>query len=242
MGVGMLSRSYVYGRNLLSIAIACICGSTALAGQAPSTVIVTPTRTRIVQLVQDAYRMRHLQVVSYQGPADSVNPVLYDWDGKSWKRTSIDEFQAKLPERVVLIGDPKAFPAVVVEAASRCEDTRIIQSFDATTILVEFSKLFDLNAAEISALAKNNGVTVVDRNADLRRYGKYYPGPGFQRKEDVPAKSASTGEIPAEPELTPIQSKIEPAKSVQPTAVQPTAVPVTAPAGKASGDIAPEDK
>ena len=237
MGVGMLSRSGVYGRSLLAIAISCVCGSNALAGQSPSTVIVTPTRTRIVQLVQDAYRMRHLQVVSYQGPADSVNPVLYDWDGKSWKRTSIDEFQAKLPERVILIGDPKACPAVVIEAASRCEDTRVIPSFDATTILVEFSKLFDLNAAEISALAKNNGVTVVDRNADLRRYGKYYPGPGFQKKEDVPVKSAGTGEIPAEPELAPIQSKAEP---LQP--VQPTAVPVTAPAGKTSGDIAPEDK
>jgi len=168
---------------------------------------------------------------------------LYDWDGKSWKRTSIDEFHAKLPERVILIGDLKSLPAVVVEAASRCEDTRTIQSFDTTVILVEFSKLFDLSATEISALAKNSGVKVEDRNADLRRYGKYYPGPGFQKKGTTPAQPAqspASEEIPPEPELAPIPAKIEP---VSANVTQPvTPPPVPAPAAKVSKDIAPEDK
>ncbi|MEI6971374.1 MAG: hypothetical protein WCL44_07615, partial [bacterium] len=163
------------------VALVACTGGSLLAAKAPATVIVTPSRIRVVQLVQDMFRTRTLQVVSYQGKAATVDPVLHKWNGKDWTRITLEDFLATLPERIVLIGDETALPTVLVEASSRSEDARTIPTFDVASVLGEFQKLFDLSPAEMTALARNNGVQVVDRNAELRRYGKYYPGPGYDQ-------------------------------------------------------------
>jgi hypothetical protein len=240
----MLNRTSIFGSCFLSVLVACIGGSTALAEKGPLTVVVTPARPRVVQLVQDVFRLRQMQVVSYQGTADTADPVLHKWDGRAWKRITLEEYQAALPERVVLIGDQKALPAVLIEASSRSEDTLNIQTFDVSAILEECSKLFNLSPREMTSLAKNNGVVVVDRNADLIRYGKYYPGPGFEKLRAAPKapKGIDKGEVPLEPDLPPI--KIEPSSPEQPAPAGKTPAPaITVPApAKAKVDIAPEDK
>ncbi|MEI6809253.1 MAG: hypothetical protein WCN95_11085 [bacterium] len=215
----------------------------ALAAKEPATVIVAPARERVVQLVQDMFRLRELQMVSYQSTSGSADPVLYRWNGKTWKRITVEEFQATLPQRVVLIGDQKSLPAALVEASSRSEDTRGIQTFDVTAILSALSKLFDLSHSEMTALASRNGVVVVDKNEDLRRYGKYYPGPGYdQLQGGKSSETSGKSDIPPEPELVPI--KIEPVSSGKTESVDKTTpVPVVVPSKeKAKVEITPDDK
>lgn len=244
----MLNGSSVSRFCLLAVFATGICACTALAAREPATVVVTPARERVVQLVQDLCRLRDLQVVSYQGAAGSADPVLHKWDGKTWKRITVEEFQATLPQRVVLIGDQKSLPSVLVEAATRSEDTRGIQTFDVTSILIAVSKLFDLSHSEMSALASRNGVVIVDKNEDLRRYGKYYPGPGYDQLQG--SKSSAPSEksgIPPEPEIAPMKiestasEKTESAEKTAPLASQvpPLAVPVHE---KAKVEITPDDK
>lgn len=219
-------------------------GGSALAAKTPTTVIVTPSRIRVVQLVQDMFRTRPVLVVSYQGSSATADPALHKWDGRAWSRITIEDFQATLPERIVMIGDQKALPVVLVEVASRSEDSRTIPTFDVASILGEFQKLFDLSPSEMSRLAQNNGVQIVDRNADLRRYGRYYPGPGFDKLQEKPAiEGSEKSVIPPEPELPPV--KIEPPSQerVEPApAVKSPAVKAPAPAEKIKVDAAPEEK
>lgn len=232
---------------LISILVSGIAIGTALAAKEPSTVIVAPARPRVIQLVQDMFRLRSIGVVSYQGAVTATDPVLHKWDGKAWKRITVEDYQATLPERVVLIGDQKSLPAVLAEGASRSEDTRGIQTFDVTTIIRELSKLFDLSTAEMSDLAKRNGVAVVDKNENLRRYGKYYPGPGYDELhggKSTEAEPVEKTDVPPEPDLPAI--KIEPASQEKPAPVDAdTKAPVVVtpvPEKSKKVEISPDDK
>ena len=238
----MFSRNSMSRRCLPLILAACVCGSMALAAKEPSTVIVTPARARVVQLAQDVFQIRQISVVSYQGAVNTLDPVLHKWDGKHWKRITFDEYQATLPERVILIGDQKTLPAVMIEAASRSQDTLNIAAFDSGTIVSAFAKLFDLSPSEQISLSRKNSVVVVDKNAALSRYGKYYPGPGFDTLQSKPGPDPrpEEGSVPPEPELPALKSEpVNPAQA-EPAEKHPAVMP-PAPE-KSKVDVAPEDK
>lgn len=236
----MFKTTSVSGLRFVSMLVACICGGAALAENEPATIIVTPARARVVQLVQDMFRLRQLHVVSYRGEADTAEPVLHKWDGRTWKRIAVEECLATLPERVVLIGDRKTLPAVLIDAAARRENVRNIQTLDVTTLIGEFSKMFALSPSEITPLASRNGVTVVDRNEDLIRYGRYYPGPGYDKLHGKSPQSPGKTEIPPEPELAPV--KIEPASPEKPAPAEKEPAPAIPAPEKTKASVTPDDK
>jgi len=242
MGVVMLRKTFVAG-CVASILFAGALGIDAIAAKGPATVLVIPARQRVVTLVQDVYKLRTLSVVCYQGAVDAAEPLIHKWDGNAWQKVTIDDFRATLPERVVLVGNAKSLPAALVDAASRCENTSKIETFDTTTITAELAKLLDFNTREISWLAKRNALTVVDKNEDRRRYGRYGK-PGSERAPVATERTTpETVIIPPEPEIEPVEpvgSMIEPEPVVAPSK-EVVAEVAPAPA-KPRYEKAPEDK
>lgn len=241
------------------LATALVCMTAAAAGRAaeekwPSTLVFMPARLRIVALMQDVYKLRTITLVSYQGDVKK-EPFMHKWDGAAWKQVTLDDFRADgaMAERIVIIGDSSTVPAAITDFSAQCENVQAVESLDATVVTSALEKSMQLVPSEVKWLAKRNKLEVVDRNADLRRYGRWGK-PGTESKvkspeearteapaapdvdqqlkkaDDSAAKPATDGEIATETPAAPVVETDEPVR------VSPKKSPAPA------APISPEDK
>jgi hypothetical protein len=233
------------------------------ARTAEKAVLVIPERYRAVQFAQDIIRLRPVQVVMYTSHLKSGKLLLYAWDSTSqlWRTIQREDYElgglfGAGKKTLVLIGADADLPATLPAAPAWAQKVERIQSFNAADLANGLDPVLHFTSLEWRWLAKRYGLTIVDQNAERRRYGKYGP-PGSAKKPadmtdlpDVvspailpPPQDGSTNAPAAEPAvvITPAveagtPSVVPPAVEVVPPAAPEVAPPAALPVPR------PEDK
>jgi hypothetical protein len=209
----------------------------ALAGTAtPSTILVMPARRRLVELASQIIRIKDVGLVAYDNRADLAEPLLHIWNGSEWLQISVDDyvagnFMSGEPQRLIVLGDQNTLPSRMAADPAWCRDVRRISTLDTAPLLNELDKTLKFSGPQWRWLADQNGLELVDHNAERRRYGRW----GASGKEAVPPPSKpSKLELPPSPP-TALRSTVEPATTpaAAPVKEEPqAAVPATEPAIK----------
>ena len=123
-------------------------------------------------------RMRSVKVVSFRGDAESAEPVLYLWTGSEWRYVSVADFSEnrflkKLLSRVIIIGDDKMVPSVLIQCVNWCSNVEWIETLDIAELLNAFDRTFTFKNREWKWLARRYGLTLIDTNAERRSFNPY---------------------------------------------------------------------
>jgi hypothetical protein len=165
-------------------------------------VVVIPLRYRVVQLAQDLARLRALHLVGYTTPDRAGKVSYYSWDAakESWTEIALDDYRlgsvfGDAPRRLVLVGSDADLPAGLAQAAPWAQDVKRVTSLNIGDMVNGFNASLDFAAREWRWLAERYGLTLEDKNAERRRYGKY--GPPGQKPTPPPKRDAGAGVMPA---------------------------------------------
>ena len=196
----MLSKRPVIALSLSAV-LMLSAGLQIASAERLRTVVVIPTRYRIVGLLQDTCRLRSITLVAYQGDASAANPVLHAWRDRQWTRISLDEFKnAPASGAVVLIGDDTMVPSALVDAVKNVPTVRRVESLDTATVTLALAQILKLSEKELLWLARRNELTVKDLNAELRRYGRYGKPQGEKAAPSSEAKTESSSDRAKKPD------------------------------------------
>lgn len=178
---------------------ASLSGEAAWAGRDQTkTVLVVPSRYRVVQFSMDIERLRPTYVVAYGTRSSPTDLALYLWSAqtKEWKEISPAEYGDgsvfdAAAQSLVLVGTEKDMPAGVPMKPNWATKTKRIESLNPA----EMANALDVNMrftpTEWRWLAKRYGMTITDLNTERRRYGKYGP-PGTHRESIMQESSEKT--------------------------------------------------
>ena len=153
------------------------------------TLLLVPARPRVIQLAFDMIRLRPIDVVSFRGDASSSEPVLYLRKGSEWQYVSVADFSdnkfLKEPvSRVIIIGNEKTVPSVLLQCVSWCSDVEWIETLNIAELINGFDRTFKFKNREWKWLARRYGLTLIDTNADRRSYNPYKT-----RRSELPLKT-----------------------------------------------------
>jgi len=206
--------------------------TTAHATSQGYTLIVAPARYSVMQVAFDLVNRYSAVLVSYQGEANTAEPLLHAWNGQEWVRVTLSDYREvnflqQTPNRTVLIGDDQTLPAALADASSWSPQIIRITEIDTAALVNEFGKLLSFKDADWNWFASRYNLDLKDENAPLRARSWYdQPGPlkkdrkgkQVQAKESVedvqpaPVEDVqpetviiSGGEVVAEPEPAPVQ-------------------------------------
>ena len=218
------------------LAFSAVIAADARAGMAtPDTILVTPTRRRLIELASQLTRIKDIGLVAYDTSVAQSEPVLHIWTGAEWIRIGMDDFVAGNfmsgePKHLILLGDSSMLPSRMAADPAWCHDVRRIATLNMADLLNELHKTLKFSAGQWEWLAEANGLTLLDHNAERRRYGRW----GAPGKETMPVPSVSEPmSMPSTEEpavMTPIEAK--PAKEQTPVAEKSVAPAAEKPAVK----------
>jgi hypothetical protein len=151
----------------------------ALAGMAtPSSIMVMPARRRLVDLASQIVRIKDVGLVAYDNRPDLAEPVLHIWNGSEWLQIAMDDyvagnFMSGEPRNLILLGDGNTLPARMATAPAWCRNVHRVTTLDTATLLNELNKALKFSSTEWRWLADQNGLQLIDHNAERRRYGRW---------------------------------------------------------------------
>ena len=248
--------------RILSVAliVASLWGEAALAGRGQKTVLVIPSRHRLVQFAMDIARLRPTYIVAY-GPRNSPSDTaFYLWNAQTeeWKDISMEEYEKgsvfdASAQILALVGTDKDLPAGLPSQPNWATKTERIGSLNPAEMANALNGIMKFTPVEWRWLARRYGLTITDVNAERRRYGKYGP-PGTQRGPKMPEASVEPPPAPMPPaageeqKIAPASPSPEPAEPKFDVAVPPAPAPAEAatPPAQAPAPVVPpkrpEDK
>jgi len=252
---------------LLSVLIcACVLPAIAPADVAEQTLLVVPARYTVLQFSFDMARMRPVYLVAYDTEGKAGDLVLYVWDSQAgeWLRTSLDEYRSgaifmSKPKRVIVVGPDRDLPTGLTDASAWGGEVDRIPSMKIVDMVNGMNAAFNFSNHEWRRLAKRYKLTLNDRNAERRRYGRYGPPGGKKTEPQMPGSepddvvmpmSLDVPEVvpvmPEEPELGEVKPVVEEKGAPEPV-LEEKGVPEAQPVVEEKGmpepeDIAPEDK
>ncbi len=149
------------------------------------TLLVVPARFSVLQIAFDVSSRRPAVIVSYQGDADTEEPLLHAWDGNEWKYVSNEDYEQarflqRIPTQVILVGDEHQLPEVLVAASSWCPLVMSIPSIDTATLINSLGKVFGFRSSDWKWFSNRYNLDLLDLNADERKESWYdgsYFGP-----------------------------------------------------------------
>ena len=241
------------------------CGLLLAAGvvsAADQVVLAIPARHDLVNLGFDLLSMcpRSLNLVCYSGSGETLALERYDAAAGRWFRLETASWATAAADKLVLVGEGAAVSqlrssAVWAEQASVVGGQRLHEVANAVNGFLR------LNASQWRRLADTYGFTLLDRNVDARRYGRY-GRPGGHRApvaRPMPAAAArrllleapETGTPPPPPPAAELSSGTASAPAAEAPAAAvvapgvdaaPAAAPLVVPEVAAPADVRPEDK
>jgi hypothetical protein len=166
--------SLVIGLLLLAVA------SSMAMGRRPErlTLLVVPARYSVVQVAMDMARREPAVVLTYQGTAQTQNPLLYAWNGKEWVFVSLDDYRSaqflrRTPGSILLIGNDELLPEVLTEASAWCPMVINIPSIDSSTLINSLGNHFKFEPADWEWFAKRYNLDLLDLNESQRGQSWY---------------------------------------------------------------------
>lgn len=206
----------------LAVITAAMCGfaNTSFGAGSSSTAIIIPARYRTVALAQDLGKLRNITVVSFQEKMSAGKLLMHEWKNRAWARISADELAGMSSiSEVIVVGDDSTIPPAIWDATKNMGELWRVQTLNAGELVDRLSKILKLKPRELEWLAPRHGLTLVDKNAERRRYGKY--GKTGKATPTPPAESAmeeadSTVMPPAQEVPESVESPTEPVAETAP--------------------------
>ena len=225
------------------------------ASAADQVVLAIPARHDLVNLGFDFVSMfpRSMNLVCYNGAGESLSLERYDAAAGRWLPLAPASWAAAAADALVLVGEGAAvsqlrLSAVWAAQASVVSGTRLHEVANAVNGSLRMSP------GQWRRLADTYGFTLLDRNADARRFGRYGP-PGGRRtpvSRPMPAGATGSAGLASPVDEAPPAAVLSGGPSAQPAAeapaaeapgaAVPAAAPPVAPAVVAPADVRPEDK
>ncbi len=222
-----------------------------LASAADQVVLAIPARHDLVNLGFDFVSMfpRSMSLVCYSGAGESLSLERYDAAAGRWMRLAPASWSTAAADALVLVGEGATMSqlrssAVWAQQASTVSGTRLHEVANAVNGYLRMSP------GQWRRLADTYGFTLLDRNVDARRYGRYGPPGGRRAPASRPMPNGAEAALPASPAVAvesaapaapaaPVVAE-EPAAPVA-TAVAPAAPAIPAEPAAPVASVAPAD-
>lgn len=167
-------------------------GTPALAAdEAPEAVVLIPDRMVMVEYGFNLASLRDVLLVSYRSYEPRNPMLLHVWNGMKWAPVSHEEYRSGgflpgAPKTVIAIGDQTTMlPDLLAAAPEWCQNYKHITTLNIGDVVNETGTILGFKDREWKKLAKIYDLSIVDLNAERRKYGKYGP-PAAEKKP--PAK------------------------------------------------------
>jgi hypothetical protein len=168
------------------------------------TVLVVPSRTRMVQFAMDIARLRPTYVVAYGTRSSPTDVALYLWSDKAqeWKDISAEEYGNgsvldASAQSLALVGSKKDVPSELLQQPEWATKSVRIESLNAAEMANALDRSMHFTPTEWRWLARRYDITLTDLNSERRRYGKYGPPGSKARPEqtEAPAPVPTAGDV-----------------------------------------------
>ena len=199
----------VFGAALLLMTLDFQAFGSASRSKAEPTLLVVPARYSVVQVASDIAQQYPVVLVTYQGQADTRDPLLHAWNGKQWVFVSMADFSSgrfirNKPTRAILVGDERTLPDVLVPAASWARKVMNVPSIGTADLVNTFGREFNFGDYDWQWYARRYNLDLEDLNSseisswydgryDRHRKVYYPPGSSVEvyRESDVSESSGS---------------------------------------------------
>lgn len=182
-----------------ALAIAVAGALPAGAGAGSGTVIVMPARPRVVQLAFQVASVKDVWLVAYNSNPVLAEPLVHYWNGHEWKQIDREAYLAGsfLPSpvaHVFILDDSNGLPSFMTWNPPWAKHTHRTADLAVADLLNEFGPVLKFSGSDWQWLADQNDLTLDDRNAERRRYGRW--GSTNASSARVPAASVPATNMP----------------------------------------------
>jgi hypothetical protein len=185
------------------------------------TALLIPNRYTIVELAFNIREFRPVELLIF----DSARTNLYVWNTqeRKWLKTTAEDINL-IPEvelnKIIVIGPERDIPNTCVNSLKKPGvQVERIDSYDFKTLFNELNRHFKFSLSEWEFFAKTYELTLEDRNAERRRWGKYgKPGSPKPLKQLHPVVMPEQSE---QPKTSPTSPAVSPATGARQEAVLP---------------------
>jgi hypothetical protein len=198
----MFTRSRSIISAILLLLPVLVCGDSAFAAgtNAASLTLTVPRRRRVIKLARDLARLRDMKVVCYQSKIDAKTPTIHLFKDGKWKQTDLKHYDAMVSGRLVVIGDSKTVPTVLLADKYQAATTWRVETLDVATIVTNLADKLDLNSREVKWLAGRHGLKISETKAPRRKYGR---PDGSTKKKKAKKKSKKKESAKTDDDLPP---------------------------------------
>ncbi len=171
-----------------------------LAAKDEATVILVPALPRVIQLALDMQTLRAATVVAWHGDAKTREPVLHVWSGADWQYISLPDFadqsfQADNVRKVIVIGDNRHVPGVLMDNMPWCADIERLATINIADLINDLDRSLKFKEKEWKWLAARYDLTLTDLNAELRNENPF-DTPRSQLPLEKRAYKQEPGDLP----------------------------------------------
>ncbi len=236
--------------SCLALVALTMAGLALPAGAAPEdlAMLVVPARYSVLQVAFDVVNRFPAVLVSYQGDANTEDPIIHAWNGEEWVRISRDDydqvnFLQVTPTLTVLVGDENLLPPVLsASPAIWCSRVETITSVDTTTLINDLARVLRFSASDWEWFARRYNLTLNDANAERRQRSWYdrksYEDDYTRRWRE---KHHRGGRVAPEPDalIAPVEEPLV-EQDMAPVIVEPEVAPVDVPGDWQEKAVSPD--
>lgn len=207
-------------------------GLPASANNSDYSLIVSPARYSVVQVLFDVIQQRPAVMVTYQEGPSPDQPLLHVWNGNAWTQIGLHDlrelnFLQRTPGRAILIGPDDLLPPSVRDALSWMPELVMVREMNNAALLNELGRVMKWSNGEWKWFAKRYNLDIEDEAAALRQSSWYdQPGPIV--------KQGKTG-------YQPIPAGMR-EESLNTSTLEPIRPPSDLPSGADAAPAAPQDE
>ncbi len=183
----------------------------APAAQAQRVAMVVPARQHMIQLGMDIALLRNGELVCYERMPGGET-VLHHWDrrAREWVPLSLESFaqgryqRGAAPQRLYVIGTDLELTAEVLDGAAHAREVERIPTMLPAAAVNQLNESLRFSRREWQMLAERYNLSIVDKNEERRRWGRFGPpdaprhGPARQAPDAEP--DARLAPLPVKPE------------------------------------------
>ena len=196
----------IMGLGLIALAVMATSDCVLAASATPESILVLPARKRIVHLAFQIARLKDVGLVTYNNSPTLAAPLIHIWNGQEGKWIQITpedyqqgSFMSGEPRHVFILGDNNALPAQLASTPDWAKNADKISTLDTASLVNHFGKALNFSSSQWKWIAKVNGLSIKDQNAERRRYGRW-GAPG--KEVDLRPAKLESDELPPGPVMT----------------------------------------
>lgn len=196
------------GLLMAALCVIAVTPETTFAAKAAHSVIVVPARHAYLQVAVDVSRFHETTVIGYRkGQGGSVRLFIWNPASKGWARLSMNQYQSGTvfgprPSRLILVNTEEQVPAVLHTPGGAIQQTQRLTVDNIGDLVNQLAPIYRFSESEWRKIAEWNHLTLTDRNAERRRWGRWgKPGTASAEptttRDMIPAQKMDAEAMPA---------------------------------------------